>query len=132
MSQDPAQSHWHYKYKPVCCTWVHACCLQVISLHTSALVLSAMPGPAVLLAPRESRQLSRAAAGLLQSDTPRRQRLGMKKSSLVLLGRLMMAALLMFAGYRQVRGLQGLQLALQPSSCFVQEQLCTRPYLKPA
>lgn len=51
---------------------------------------------------RESRQLSRAAAGVLQSDNPRRHTLGVKRSSLVLVGRLMMAGLLMFAGYRQV------------------------------
>lgn len=52
---------------------------------------------------RESRQLSKPSAGaVLQSDTPRRHRLGVKKSTAVLLGRLLMAGLLIVAGSRQV------------------------------
>jgi hypothetical protein len=53
--------------------------------------------------PRESKSLSRATSGLLlQPDSPRRQRLGVKRSTAVLLGRLLMAGLLMVAGYKQV------------------------------
>jgi hypothetical protein len=53
---------------------------------------------------RDIRSLRAAASGLLQPDTPRQQRMGVTRSTVVLLGRLPMAALLMFAGYRQVRG----------------------------
>jgi hypothetical protein len=51
---------------------------------------------------------------MLQPDSPRRQRLGVTKSSVVLLGRLMMAALLMFAGYKQVCGSPAAQLLAPP------------------
>lgn len=56
---------------------------------------------------RESLSLSRATSGLLlQPDIPRPQRLGVKRSTAVLVGRLLMAGLLMVAGYKQVGWVQ--------------------------